>query len=74
VWVIRNQPWVHFPGVADDVPLPADWDGDGDADLAFYRPSTGVWVIRGQNWVHYPAQDDDVLLPLPAVLRSRVVP
>ena len=63
MWVIRGQPWVHFPGPAGDVLLPADYDGDGDTDIALYRPSTGVWVIRNQPWVHFPAQNGDVLLP-----------
>ena len=77
VWVVRDQPWVHFPAHADDVLLPADYDGDGNTDIAFYRPSTGVWVVRGQEWVHFPAQAEDVLLLLlllPQVLRPRTVP
>jgi hypothetical protein len=72
--VIRDQTWLHFPAQPDDVLLPADYDGDGDADLAFYRASTGVWVIRNQPWLHFPAQPGDTLLPLPAVLRARTVP
>ena len=33
-------------GVDDDVPVPADFDGDGRTDVAMWRPSTGEW------WVH----------------------
>jgi hypothetical protein len=30
-------------GVPGDVPMPYDFDGDGTADLAAYRPTTGEW-------------------------------
>ncbi len=32
-------------GAAGDVPVPADYDGDGFADLAVWRPSTGDWHV-----------------------------
>ena len=32
-------------GLATDIPVPADYDGDGRADLAVFRPSTGVWYV-----------------------------
>ena len=32
-------------GVATDVPVPADYDGDGKTDIALFRPTTGVWYV-----------------------------
>ena len=41
---------VYPTGLLPDVPVPADYDGDGQTDIAVWRPDTGVWyVLRSSN-------------------------
>ncbi len=60
-WFVRNQFAVQF-GDAGDVPVPADYNGDGAVDVAVFRPSTGTWYARGQFAVQFGDPGD---VPVP---------
>lgn len=36
---------MHETGSIADVPVPADYDGDGRADIAVWRHDTGIWYV-----------------------------
>lgn len=47
-WIMRSSDNSYFSttfGAVDDVPAQADFDGDGQTDIALFRPSAGDWYI-----------------------------
>ncbi|MEP7053864.1 MAG: hypothetical protein ABI912_01280, partial [Actinomycetota bacterium] len=45
-WLARAGAPVTF-GAVGDLPVPGDYDGDGIADIAVYRPHDSTWHVRG---------------------------
>ncbi|MEO6235550.1 MAG: FG-GAP-like repeat-containing protein, partial [Vicinamibacterales bacterium] len=57
-----GQPAIDW-GLAGDMPVPADYNGDGIRDTAVFRPSIGTWFIRGGATISWGLPGD---IPVPA--------
>jgi hypothetical protein len=56
-WNIRGMGSV-LHGTGTDIPVPADYNGDGIDDVAIFRESNNTWYIRGVGSVQYGAASD----------------
>ena len=52
VWYLKTADGFEAPivGVEGDVPVPADYDGDGVTDPTVFQPATGTWRIMRSGW------------------------
>jgi hypothetical protein len=70
-WYVRGgAPFVLW-GSPSDLPMPGDYDGDGDTDIAVFRRGAqfGEWYIQGKPLQLWGGRCDTPL-PLPYHLRK----
>lgn len=46
------------PGPTPPTYIPGDYNGDGKADIAVFRPSTGLWAVKGVTRAYFGGSGD----------------
>ncbi|BDX08452.1 FG-GAP-like repeat-containing protein [Planctobacterium marinum] len=72
---------ISFGSGSADIPVVADYNGDGRADIAVYRRSTGYWYIFNSNKDNYNSANQDgiqriesvpLIVPAAADIKSKM--
>ena len=70
-WYVPGEASVGFSIAGEEsaiIPVPGDYDGDGDDEFAFYRPSNARWYVQGQSSVGYGFAGEAGIIPVPGGL------
>jgi hypothetical protein len=68
MWYVKGgatQQW----GVSTDIPVPGDYDGDSDTDIAVWRPDEGVWYVFNGTTEQWGISGDRPLALPPSIAR-----
>jgi minor extracellular serine protease Vpr len=87
MWFIKNSSGSNYNSVRedgiqriqfglqeDDIPVPADYDGDGIADIAVRRPNTQIWYIKNSSGSNYNSSRGDGIQRIRFGLQEEDIP